>query len=84
MKASQSFDKDGIHFTEEAGKNFIKTILYFAGEFFDATLVEFDEATDMEITMEPEKVKVVVTDESGPIASGSAVAPAIEDQLAEI
>ena len=57
--------------------------MYFAGKIFDATLVEIDKETDMEITLEP-TVTNPITDKSGPSASGSRETPGIEVQLAEI
>ena len=62
---------------------FIETILYFAGKYFDVTLAEFDEETDMKITTEP-VVTNPITDKSGPIVSGSRGTPGIKAQLAEI
>ena len=67
--------------TIETGKKFVETILYFAGEFFDATLMEFDETMGEAVTIEPERMEVV--DESGPIVSSSN-AKSIEEQLTEI
>ena len=81
VRASQVFANDNVHLTIEAGKKFVETILYFAGEFFDATLMEFDDKTGEAVTMEP--VGVDITDESGPLASSSRE-KTIENQLAEI
>jgi hypothetical protein len=83
VRTSQVFDEDLTHLTLDAGKKFIETILYFAGEYFDATLVEFDEETDMEITTEP-AVTNRITDESGPIASGSGETSNIETRVTKI
>ena len=83
VRTSQVFDEDLTHLTLDAGKKFIETILYFAGEYFDATLVEFDEETDMEITTEP-AVTNHITDESGPIASGSGETSNIETRVTKI
>ena len=83
VRTSQVFDEDLTHLTLDAGKKFIETILYFAGEYFDATLVEFDEETDMEITTEP-AVTNPITDESGPIASGSGETSNIETRVTKI
>ena len=83
VRTSQVFDEDLTHLTLDAGKKFIETILYFAGEYFDATLVEFDEETDMEITTEP-AVTNPSTDESGPIASGSGGTSNIETRVTKI
>ena len=81
VRASQVFDVDRVHLTIEAGKKFVETILYFAGEFFDATLMEFDDKTGEAVAMEP--VGMDITDESGPVASTSRE-QTIEHQLAEI
>ena len=82
LRGSQLFRDDKTHLTVDAGKSFIKAILYFAGEYFDATLVEFDEETDMEIATEPEAVTATIEDSTPePIASGSRQQLSIENQL---
>ena len=84
LRSTQIFQDDKTHLTTESGKSFIKTILFFAGEYFDAVLVEFDEETDMEITSEP-AIVAPTSDESGPIAGGSGQQPpTIAMQLEEI
>ena len=80
LRSSQKFEADEVHLTIEVGKNFVKNILYYAGEFFDATLVEFDEETEMEIATPPSTVEQ--RDESGPIASGSNM-PARDETIQE-
>ena len=65
VRASQVFEEDGVHLNTESGKKFVKTILYFAGEYFDATLIDFGDETQEEVISEPSRMEI--GDESGPI-----------------
>ena len=79
VKTSQVFEQDQIHLTIEAGKNFVQTILYFAGEVFDAEMVDLEESeNEMEVTAI--QVEEVEKDESGPIA-GPPVQKTTEEKL---
>ena len=76
VKTSQFFDADQVHLTLEAGKNFVQTILYFAGEVFDAEMVDLEESdNEMDVT-----TIRVERDESGPIA-GPSVKKTTEEKL---
>ena len=41
-KTSQKFDKDGVHLTSEAGKNFVFNLIGMAEDYFEAKLVDLD------------------------------------------
>ena len=79
VKTSQLFESDEVHLTLEAGKNFVQTILYFAGEIFDAEMVDLDELeNEMDVTAI--QVDERERDESGPIA-GPPVQKTMEERL---
>jgi hypothetical protein len=54
VKLSLAFKKDVVHFTENAGKLYVNTLLYNAEVFFKAELIELE--NEMEINeVEEEK-----------------------------
>ena len=52
---SQLFDPDGVHLTSGMGLQFLQAVIYFAGQTFEASLVDLEEDAQME-TVEAEVV----------------------------
>ena len=52
---SQLFDSDGVHLTSGMGVQFLQAVIYFAGQTFEASLVDLEEDAQME-TVEAEEV----------------------------
>ena len=67
VKASQVFEQDQVYLTIEAGKSFGQTILYFAGEIFEAEMVDLEES-DNKMDVTAIQVDEGEKDEGGPIA----------------
>ena len=58
---SQLFIPDGVHLTPGMGLQFLNAVLYFAGQFFDASLVNLED----EAQMETEETEVVASGSGG-------------------
>ena len=52
---SQLFDPDGVHLTSGMGVQFVNAVIYFAGQIFEASVVDLEEDSQME-TVEAEEV----------------------------
>jgi hypothetical protein len=75
----QVFDKYLVHLTEDAGTKFLRAIIYYATEIFEATLVDLDKEA-----MDVGEVGRLV-DESGPISRpATEKAKSTQEQLEEV